>query len=124
MTGQDPVSNWFLQSAERSLVGRDQEGKVQSTLGGGAAHTENLKGGIQVVENRTLPDLNFYGISLKRNKHQTLGTSNNKCHGFYDHGLYGHLVVLKKKKNYPKHVQLTNRFFQEVSGHTGEGSRA
>lgn len=49
------------------------------------------------MENRTLPDLNFYGIILKRNK-QTLGTSNNKCHGLYGHGLYGHLVVLKKKK--------------------------
>lgn len=50
------------------------------------------------MENRTLPGLNFYGISLKRKKHQTLGTSNNKCHGFYDHGLYGHLVVFKKTK--------------------------
>lgn len=75
------------------------------------------------MENRTLPDLNFYGISLKRKKHPTLGTRNNKCHGVYDHGLYGHLVVLKKK-NYPKHVQLTNRFCQEVSGHMGEDNRA
>lgn len=52
----------------------------------GAAGVDNLKGGIKVVGNRILPDLNFHGVIFK--KEINTGASNNKCHGFY-----GHLVA-------------------------------
>lgn len=62
MTGKDSISDSGLYKLLKEVSSRGKKGKVQHILSLKLSMYRKSQRSIKVVGNRTVPDLNFYGI--------------------------------------------------------------